>query len=138
MKNLEFLYIENSNISNISKLNNLSNLVLLNLYSCNIDTDKLLLSNCYKLENFYFGFYNQTAENIAEKMVLDINKFDDLVNLKSFGLSNVFISKKESFSNLNNIESLYLSNVEIEDIRILESLSNLVEYNITLVFRQQI
>ncbi len=125
LKNLEFLYIENSNISNISKLNNLNNLVLLYLYSCNIDTDKLLLSNCYKLESFYFSFYNRTAENIAEKMVLDINKFDDLVNLKSFGLSNVFISKKESFSNLNNIESLYLSNVEIEDISILESLSNL-------------
>lgn len=125
LKSLEFLHIENSNISNVSKLNNLSNLEILNLYTCNIDTDKLLLSNCYKLEDFYFSFYNRTAENIAEKMVLDINKFDDLVNLKSLGLSNVFLSKKQSFSNLNNIESLYLSDVEVEDIGILESLSNL-------------
>ena len=94
LRNLEHLYIENSDISNVSKLNSLSNLVSLNLYSCNIDIDELFLSNCDKLEALSLLF----SGALGEKTVLDINKFDNLVNLKSLGISDVYI--KENKSNL--------------------------------------
>lgn len=121
LKNLEFLHIENSNISNISKLNNLNHLVTLNFYWCSVNADDLCFSNCDKLRTLFLNIFSPSEE----QMVLDITKFDNLINLKSFGISNVLIKANESFDKLINLQNLSFSNVKFEDIGILESLSNL-------------
>lgn len=129
LKNLEFLHIENSNISNISKLNNLNNLTILHFYWCSVNADDLCFSNCYKLEALSLHIFSPSGE----QMVLDITKFDNLINLKSFGISDVLINENESFSKLANLESISFSNVKFENIEILESLSNLerISFNYT-------
>lgn len=121
LKNLEHLCIWNSNISNVSKLNNLNNLIHLTLYWCGVNGDELCFSNCNNLETLVLGIHSMSGEPI----ILDINKLDPLINLKSLYLSNVFINKNESFSRLTNLEEIYFSNVKFENIEILESLSNL-------------
>lgn len=121
LKDLEILDIGNSKILNVSKFNQLNNLTFLKLFMCTINEDELCFSNCNNLENLVLHFYNSPLEHT----ILDINKLDSLINLKSLVIGNAFINKSESFSQLTSLKSISFTNVVLENIEILESLSNL-------------
>ncbi|EAF9641306.1 hypothetical protein A6I69_13080 [Listeria monocytogenes] len=142
LTNLEYLYLENNQISDISPLSNLTNLTELNLDDNQI-SDISPLSNLTNLPYLNLASNHQISDisplsnltsltylNLGINQISDISPLSNLTNLTYLFLYSNQISDISPLSNLTNLTDLNLSNNQISDIIPLSNLTNLTDLNL--------
>lgn len=117
--NLEWLYLDNNNITDLSPILSLTSLTKLNA-SNNKISDISALKNLTNLNTI-----NLTNNNIS-----DISVLNNKNNLEYLYLNNNKISSLDSLSNINTIKEIYCAENEIEIIDNIIKISNLEKLDV--------
>ena len=140
LTNLQYLYLENNQISDFSALSNLTNLRSLTLYNNQISDIRALSSALSGLTNLkrlnlsinqisdisaLSGLANLEQLQLGSNQISDISILNSLSNLKRLDLYSNQISDISALSGLINLEQLYLSNNQISDISALSDITKL-------------
>lgn len=118
LTNLQYLYLENNQISDFSALSNLTNLRSLTLYNNHI-------SDISALSSALSGLTNLKSLNLSINQISDISALSGLVNLEQLQLGSNQISDISALSNLTNLKRLDLYSNQISDISALSGLVKL-------------
>ena len=118
LTNLQYLYLENNQISDFSALSNLTNLRSLTLYNNQI-------SDISALSSALSGLTNLKRLNLSINQISDISALSGLVSLEQLQLGSNQISDISALSSLSNLKRLDLYSNQISDISALSGLINL-------------
>ncbi|MFW6306715.1 MAG: leucine-rich repeat domain-containing protein [Bacillota bacterium] len=119
LENLKELLLHNNTINDITSLSNLENLEILGINKINV-SDLSPLENLNKLTELHAG----------GNSIKDISILGELTNLVTLELSNNQIIDISTLSSLNSLKELDLESNEIEDIAPLVNLSSLEKLNL--------
>lgn len=117
--NIEWLYLDNNNITNLSPIASFTTLTKLNASNNNI-------SDISALENLT----NLNTINLINNNISDISVLNNKNNLEYLYLNNNKISSLDFLSSINTIKEIYCSENEIETIDNILNLSSLEKLDV--------
>ncbi len=112
-KNLNYLELDNSKISDLSPLRGSTNLEFLEVHGELSDLSPLAES------------FNLRGLDIGGASVSDLSPLAPLINLRSLDIGNTKVSDVSVLAGLTNLEELAISELDISDLSSLTGLSNL-------------
>lgn len=117
--NIEWLYLDNNNITDLTPISSFTSLTKLNASNNNI-TDISTLENLTKLKTV----------NLTNNKIKDISVLKNSNNLEFLYLNNNKINGLDCLSNINTIREIYCSENEIESIDNIINLYNLEKLDV--------
>jgi hypothetical protein len=119
LKNLTYLDLSNTQVSDVSGLKDLKNLTTLKLNGDFLN--KMSIRDVSALKDLK----NLTSLNLYRTQVSDVSALKDLKNLTSLDLSSTQVSDVSALKDLKNLTSLYLVGTQVSDVSALKDLKNL-------------